>query len=313
MRYFFPTLLIVFFFAARCPAGEEQIPAIEYGKSRESTGWVDTSEGRVAVDKGIEWQGVKAYLSLTCDLVVVEAKSNKTLWSKSVGAFWNRMSFAEIGAKAGKKVWAVELKPASEVTDGKDAKAYYEITTGNELKQKNGSDVPSGQSFRPRKIEMGSASCLSKPFTVIVSTLENWKLLQKKMFDDKEKLSGAVSKQQWAPQSFDSVDFSKEVILVTSAGSSWNCWGLGVQEAFEDEHRIMVRLARATFQTLGPDGGAIAVRPFGIFVLPKSESKAYVLEQNTQGYIGGPALWKEVVTLPKLPEAKAELDKVPAE
>ena len=85
-------------------------PSIEYGGNRESSTWVETPIGKVAVDKGVEWQGIKVYLSLTFDLVAVDVKTGKTLWSQMVGAFWTRVGFKLVEVGPGKKTWAVELK-----------------------------------------------------------------------------------------------------------------------------------------------------------------------------------------------------------
>jgi hypothetical protein len=51
-------------------------PSIEYGRSRASSGWVETPAGtRVAIDRGVEWQGTTIYLSLLWDLIGVDKDS----------------------------------------------------------------------------------------------------------------------------------------------------------------------------------------------------------------------------------------------
>src|SRR5262245_32305020 len=93
--------------AADDPPPPKAPPSITYGPSRSSKTWVDTPMGKVAVDEGIEWNGVKVYMSLTWTLVAVDAQSGKTLWSQNVSAFWNGLAIKEVEAD-GKKVWAVE-------------------------------------------------------------------------------------------------------------------------------------------------------------------------------------------------------------
>src|SRR5947209_7501547 len=54
-------------------------PMIIYPPSRASKKWIDVGNLKVAVDEGIEWQGKIAYFAITDNLVIVDAKSEKTL------------------------------------------------------------------------------------------------------------------------------------------------------------------------------------------------------------------------------------------
>jgi hypothetical protein len=98
--------------------------------------------------------------------------------------------------------------------------------------------------------------------------------------------------------------------LVVSGGDMTNCRGIGCAEAFEDDMRVLVRLQHHTFQTAGPNGGAVRHRPYGIFVLPRTD-KAYIIERNRQRYIGGPPLWTEMKRFDRMADAKSELDGMP--
>jgi hypothetical protein len=62
----------------------------------------------------------------------------------------------------------------------------------------------------------------------------------------------------------------------------------------ENDKRILLRLERSSYQTLG---AAHEEYPYGLIVLPRREGKPYILEYNTQSYIGGPPIWKEFTRL----------------
>jgi hypothetical protein len=93
-----------------------------------------------------------------------------------------------------------------------------------------------------------------------------------------------------------------------SSGNGWNCNGHDVVEAYEDAHRILLRTDGLSFQTLG---GAMMVRAWGIFVLPKHANRGYVVERDAQGLIGGPPIWKRTFAVKKLPAPETELSKLP--
>lgn len=88
------------------------------------------------------------------------------------------------------------------------------------------------------------------------------------------------------------VDFERCMVIAVFQGEGWNSAGVRVVTVAEEEERILLRFDDQSFQTSGPDGGGVRVTPFGIFVLPKSE-KPVVLEENVQGLIGKPPIWKE--------------------
>jgi hypothetical protein len=283
-------------------ADEPKPPSITYGGNRSSSTWVDTPKGRVAVDEGIEWQGIKVYLSLTWDLVAVDVKTSKTLWSQNVSAFWNGLAIKEVEAEMGKKTWAVELRTTARDPDVRKLVVYHDLKTGKAITLPGQAEKVAGKAFKLRGVYSGQTSSLDKPFTLVVSTAENWAKVRTRMFAEGVKAS--------APEAKD-VDFGKEILLVVSYGDSYNCRGLGVAESYEDDKRILVRMHAQTFQTVGPDGGGVRCRPYGIFVLPRAEKKAYVVERNRQRYIAGPPLWAEHVRFDALPDAAKELEQLP--
>ena len=272
-------------------------PSITYPGSRSSKSWVTKPDGtRVAVGKGLEWKGVKVYLSLLWDLVGVDAKTGTTLYAANVGAFWNAFGFKEVETPDGKKVWAVELRPGPRTRVGADRRQYHDLRTGARLRVRGQETLPSGTRLKPRAVWSGAHSRIAKPFRVLVSSAGNWKTLQARMFGTE------------VPAAFRPIDFRKEIVLVLSSGDGWNSKGIGLDSAFEDDARILVRTQRHTFQTMG---GGQQARPYGVFVLPRCHGKAYVVERNRQNLIGGPALWAESWRLARLGPVEDELKDLP--
>jgi hypothetical protein len=88
------------------------------------------------------------------------------------------------------------------------------------------------------------------------------------------------------------VDFERCMVISVFQGEGWNSAGVRVVTITEEEDHILLRFDDQSYQTMGPDGGGQRVTPFGIFVLPRSK-KPVVLEENVQGLIGKPPVWKE--------------------
>jgi hypothetical protein len=276
-------------------------PSITYGGTRTSKAWIQTPGGMsVAVDEGVEWQGVKVYLSLTSELIGVDPKTGKAIWAEDVGAFWNRVTFAEIEAEPGKKIWAVELRPGKDEREGGDKAQHHDLKTGRVIPPKE--KPPEGTGFKPRKEWKGAHSQVAARFRLLVGTKENWERVVQRMFEEQK---------DPAPPEFGEIDWEKEVVLVVSDGDGWNCDGISCEGAWESESRILVRLRHHYYQTAGPDGGGVKVRPFGVFVLPRREGRAIVVERNAQNFIGGPAIWKETWRLDKPAAPEKELDGLP--
>lgn len=90
------------------------------------------------------------------------------------------------------------------------------------------------------------------------------------------------------------VDFSKEWVLGIFQGKGWNSRGVELAEILEQQggegQRHVVRYDETSYQT---SGGANEVTAYGIFVLNNIDDLITV-EENTQGLIGQPPLWKAV-------------------
>jgi len=309
-------VLLALLAAAALAAGEAdtQPPSITYDRSRTSTENLALPGGvNVGVDKGIEWQGVKVYLSLTCDLVGVDAKTGKTLWGESVSGFWNQMTFKEVETEPGKKVWAIALRARKDDDPEQKAVEYRDLKTGGKL-DLPGVSRPTGQPFTPRPA--GGRDCaVGKRFLGLISTQENYAALAKRLFGPPDLRIDCFDHRPprplhgWltAPSTLPPVDFSKDVALVYLLGDSDNITGILCAGAYEDDARILLRLTVSGMQTGGRFGGGILSRPYGVFIVPRREGKAYVVEQNHQSYIGGPPLWKEVLRLEKISAPANEL------
>jgi hypothetical protein len=85
------------------------------------------------------------------------------------------------------------------------------------------------------------------------------------------------------------VDFSKSMVIAVFRGESWNSRGVGVASVGEDDEKFRIRCGDRFYQTMG---GADQVKPYGLFVLPRS-AKPVILESNKQSLIGDMPIWEE--------------------
>jgi hypothetical protein len=238
----------------------------------------------VAVDQGVEWKGVRVYLSLTFELLAVDAASGKTLWAESVGAFWTRVGFKELNG-----AWAVEL-------GGEGRTQRHDLRTGKKIDLP--APPPAGQAFKPLKEYFGDRGNLNQPFRIVVTTRETWDMALDRLFGARVPI-------------MDEVDFDKAIVLIVSDGELWNCAGVSCEGAWEDDTRVLLRLRRRTYSTGGPAGGGVRAWPFGIFVLPRRPGKALVVELNTRSLKAGPPVWEPAWRLDKLPDPDKELEALP--
>ena len=253
-------------------------PPVAVPASRTSKTWVEKPGGtRVAVGPGREFRGVRVHLSLMWDLIGIDTKTDKTLYAVNVGAFWNQYGFKEIRVD-GKPVWAVELAPGPRARAGQTKRQYHDLRTGKQLVPDGTKKPDLGKPLKLRKTWSGAQSLVDQPLHRMVSTQENWDTLRTHLFGEKP------------PVAFGAIDFTKEVVLVVSSGNGWNCDGITLHSAHQNDDRVLVRTDRKTYQTM--NGGRKA-RPWGVFVLPRVEATHYIVERNAQSLIRGPALWRE--------------------
>jgi hypothetical protein len=260
-------------------------PIIVYSASRSSSKWLETPDRlNVAVDEGIEWQGKKAFLALTYHLLIVDTKTGKVLWSSSVGAFWDTITFVNTAKENEAAKWAVALRSSR----NSGFQETYDLETGRKLELTGVTPLPAGTPLTPRKAWSGSAGIRGDKLYRLVGSAEEWSTLRKELFGEQPKDIPAAT----------DIDFSKEMLLVCYMGKASNCRGIRPDVVVEDDERVLLRLSRSTYQSMGrlPDE-----YPYGLIVLPRRPGKAHVLEFNRQNLIGGPPMWKEFIrlTLPK--------------
>jgi hypothetical protein len=91
-------------------------------------------------------------------------------------------------------------------------------------------------------------------------------------------------------------DFSKVMVVAIFQGQSWN--SSGVTATYEElSDTVRVRFDDLAYQTEGPDGGGVKCTAFGFFAIPRVAGKPVTLEENVQGLIGEPPIWKRRVVL----------------
>jgi hypothetical protein len=272
-----PTLL-----AAACSAVDVAPPVVTYGSSRESSQWLDIGGGnQVAIDRGASFRGTTAYLSLLWDLIAVDDATGKVRWSRSVGAFWNELTFAEIPGPDGQRTWVIELRPGPGETRAPEQRQYHDLATGQPLDLPTaspGPDVPIPRQWH------GGQSLQSQPLQLVVGDEETWQTRVVAMM-----FGGSKAAPDFGP-----IDWSTHLALVIAAGDALNCDGYSAR-AFDQGGTLLLRLDRHSYQTAGPTGGGQRVRPWGIFVLGRREPfGCLVVQYNAQNLIGGPELWTEL-------------------
>lgn len=101
---------------------------------RESAGWVEVDGVRIPVDQAVEWEGIKAYLTLMFDVVAVDAQSGKVLWKIDWGKtmpIFQTLSIGEV-QRDGKPLLALRLIPSDRQGDSSSF-VYRELQTGLEI------------------------------------------------------------------------------------------------------------------------------------------------------------------------------------
>jgi hypothetical protein len=82
------------------------------------------------------------------------------------------------------------------------------------------------------------------------------------------------------------------MVLAIFRGQAVNHRGVTVKSITETADEVTVRFDYLTFQTAGPDGGAVPASAYGFILLPASK-KTVVLEEDVQGLKDRPSIWKE--------------------
>lgn len=146
---------------------------------------------------------------------------------------------------------------------------------------------------------MGSYSQIEKPRVVLITDGTSWEALWR------EHMGGTIEKNANGFETWPSVDFSTHCVVGVFAGAAANSNGYEIESVEDLGDIVRVRCDQIQFQTASFDGkdSGCPTTAFGLFVIPRSD-RTIVLEENVQGLIGGPPVWKERARFPAAPKAQ---------
>ncbi len=145
--------------------------------------------------------------------------------------------------------------------------------------------APESASLKPCVSFNGAHSSIGTPRIEIIRDAAAWKALWVEHRGDR------VDTSVYGPEA-PVIDFTRYDVIAVFSGEAWNCNGHFVVDVADLAETRRVRFDSHTFQTAGPGGGGVKSRPYGIWVLPRT-ARPIVLEENVQGLIGHPPVWKE--------------------
>jgi len=165
------------------------------------------------------------------------------------------------------------------------------FANGISAEQKNAAAI-----VRPCVTITGADSKVSERSYHRITSEEDWTRVWQKHKGQKE---GGEYDLYYNPLGLPVVDFDRYMVIGIFQGSGMNSAGLNAVSVSEEQDRIVFRFKNRYYQTAGPDGGGKEVTVYGFFVIPRS-AKSVILEEDVQGLIGGPPVWKERIAFPKL-------------
>ncbi|MFT7616906.1 MAG: hypothetical protein ACI97A_000536 [Planctomycetota bacterium] len=101
------------------------------------------------------------------------------------------------------------------------------------------------------------------------------------------------------PLGMPTIDFETSMVVAIFDGRGWNNAGIDARRVFIRNDDLVVRYQDKSFQTAGIDGGGQLGAAYGFFILPRSNRKLVIEEDDQTMGDGGPK-WKIVAQLPKL-------------
>lgn len=153
---------------------------------------------------------------------------------------------------------------------------------------------------RPAAVTIaGSYSSVTKPRSERITTPGRWKDVWKEHMGDRAE-KGALGWDRWPL-----IDFDRYMVVAVFAGTAVNVEAWEVESVVDLPDVLRIRYDAVSFQTAsfnGEDRGSTTTS-YGFFILPRSEREV-VMEENVQGLIGKPPVWKERHRFPALKAAK---------
>lgn len=149
--------------------------------------------------------------------------------------------------------------------------------------------IPQKTQTLPYVSLIGANSYIKSNEYVLVSNQNKWAALWQRHLGKKK---SEHYNFYYNPDALPVVDFKQCLVVAVFQGTRWNSAGVTACSLQETADAMVLRFDDKSYQTEGPDGGGEKCTAFGFFVIPKT-AKTIVLEENTQGLIGGPPQWKE--------------------
>lgn len=147
---------------------------------------------------------------------------------------------------------------------------------------------------RPFASLTGPRSAIGEPIFVRVRDAEEWEKLWHRHTDGK-------AEGEWIGRDAVEIDWSRCMVIGVFRGMSHNSNGERLASLLDRGQDIVVRYDSMSYQTASGFGDVedkgVDVTPYGLFLVARSD-KPLVFEDNVQGLIGHPPVWKETFRLP---------------
>ncbi len=147
---------------------------------------------------------------------------------------------------------------------------------------------------RPIVVWTGPNSAVDKQTYARITDRNEWEKTWKRHIGNRGDKDGD-GKEVAVPE----VDFDAYMVVALLDGDTFNSRGFDAFSITEDKEQVVFRFQARHFSTAGPDGGAIAVRPYGFFLLPRS-TKRLVFERDVRALNNEAPKWQEVARAEKV-------------
>ena len=149
-----------------------------------------------------------------------------------------------------------------------------------------GEEKPLSRDFMPLVTLSGAHSRIAEKSLRVVTHEADWYALWCRHVGAPVR---EVYDSDYNPAGAPTVDFGRCMVVAVFQGKSWNSAGVKAVSVKEEEDVLRFRFDDRSYQTMN---GGDEVTAFGFFVVPRTR-KPVVLEENVQGLLGKPPVWKE--------------------